>query len=86
MYESFCTDAFVDDIPDMNKDKRIVIVGSAVHDKLSSLEILIKDTEENLNWHTFLGHRVDMQSNEFVDNLSNKDLLHFKLDTKDCTL
>jgi len=81
MYESFCTDAGVDDISDMNDNERIIIVGSDVRDKLGSSDVLIEDTEECLNWHAFLGHSVDMQSNEVVDNLWNKDLLHFKLNT-----
>ena len=53
----------------MNKNQKIIIVGSAVHDKLGSSDILIEDTEECLNWHAFLAHSVDMQPNEFMDNL-----------------
>ncbi len=39
MYESFCEDAGVDEIPDINKDQRIIIVGSAVRDKLGSVAL-----------------------------------------------
>ena len=69
MYEYFCTDAVIDNISGMNKNQKIIIVGSAVHDKLGSSDILIEDTEECLNWHAFLAHSVDMQPNEFMDNL-----------------
>lgn len=39
MYESFCVDAGVDEVPDINKDQRIIIVGSAVRDKLGSVAL-----------------------------------------------
>lgn len=39
MYESFCEDAGVDEVPDINKDQRIIIVGSAVRDKLGSVAL-----------------------------------------------
>jgi hypothetical protein len=39
MYESFCVDAGVDEVPDINKDQRIIVVGSAVRDKLGSVAL-----------------------------------------------
>lgn len=39
LYESFCEDAGVDDIPDLNRDQRAIIVGSSVRDKLGSVAL-----------------------------------------------
>lgn len=38
-YESFCEDAGVDEIPDLNKDQRVIILGSSVRDKLGSVAL-----------------------------------------------
>lgn len=39
LFESFCEDSGVDEIPDINKDQRAIIVGSAVRDKLGSVAL-----------------------------------------------
>ena len=39
LYESFCEDSGVDEIPDLNKDQRTIILGSAVRDKLGSVAL-----------------------------------------------
>ena len=35
MYEAFCEDAGIDEIPTLNQDQRVIIVGSSVRDKLN---------------------------------------------------
>lgn len=42
-YEEFCAEADVDDVPDMNEDQRIIIVGSEVRDKLGSVALWLSD-------------------------------------------
>lgn len=42
-YESFCEDAGVDEIPSLNQDQRIIIVGSAVREKLGSVALWLRD-------------------------------------------
>jgi len=79
IYESFCEDAGVDEIPDLNKDQRIIIVGSSVRDKLGSVALwlyehgieikiieiqLFKDGEEILIEPTVV---VPLQVNKFKD-------------------
>jgi len=39
IYESFCEDAGIDEIPDLNKDQRLIIVGGSVRDKLGSVAL-----------------------------------------------
>lgn len=48
MYESFCEQAGVDEIPDLNQDQRLIIVGSSVREKLGSVALWLRD------------HRVDV--------------------------
>lgn len=43
IFESFCEDAGVDEIPDLNKNQRIIIVGSAVREKLGSVALWLYD-------------------------------------------
>jgi len=43
--ERFCTDAGVDEVPDLNSDQRMVIVGSEVKDKLGSVALWLRDHE-----------------------------------------
>ena len=43
IFESFCTESGVDEIPDLNKDQRIIIVGSSVRDKLGSVALWLRD-------------------------------------------
>lgn len=39
LYESFCEDAGVDEAPDLNRDQRMIIVGSAVRERLGSVAL-----------------------------------------------
>lgn len=39
LYESFCENAGVDEVPDINTDQRVVIVGSSVREKLGSVAL-----------------------------------------------
>lgn len=43
MYEKFCVGAGVDEVPDLNSDQRLVIVGSKVKDKLGSVALWLHD-------------------------------------------
>lgn len=42
-YEKFCTNAGVDDSPDLNQDQRIILLGSEVKDKLGSVALWLRD-------------------------------------------
>jgi len=48
MFESFCSESGVDDIPDINNEQRIMIVGSAVREKLGSVALWLRE------------HRIDI--------------------------
>jgi len=43
MFETFCEEAGVDEIPDLNEDQRIIVVGSSVRDKLGSVALWLRD-------------------------------------------
>lgn len=43
IFESFCSDSGVDDIPSINSDQRIIIVGSSVRDKLGSVALWLRE-------------------------------------------
>ena len=43
MFESFCAESGIDDLPDLNQDQRIIIVGSAVREKLGSVALWLRD-------------------------------------------
>lgn len=43
MYEEFCSDAGVDETPEVNTDQRLIIVGSDVRDKLGSVALWLRD-------------------------------------------
>lgn len=43
IYESFCEDAGVDEIPSLNQDQRIIIAGSAVREKLGSVALWLRE-------------------------------------------
>lgn len=43
MFESFCTESGVDDLPDMNAEQRIIIVGSSVREKLGSVALWLRE-------------------------------------------
>lgn len=42
-FESFCSESGVDEIPDLNQDQRIIIVGAAVREKLGSVALWLRD-------------------------------------------
>ena len=43
VFESFCEEAGTDEIPDINRDQKIIIVGSAVRDKLGSVALWLRE-------------------------------------------
>lgn len=43
LFESFCEEAGVEEVPDLNEDQRIVIIGSAVRDKLGSVALWLRE-------------------------------------------
>lgn len=43
LYEEFCEEAGVDEIPNLNQDQRLIVVGSAVRDKLGSVALWLRD-------------------------------------------
>jgi hypothetical protein len=43
LYESFCEDSGVDEIPTLNQDQRMIIVGSSVRDKLGTVALWLRD-------------------------------------------
>lgn len=48
MYETFCAEAGVDEPPDINRDQRVVIVGSEVRDKLGSVALWLLQHKVNI--------------------------------------
>lgn len=48
LFESFCSESGVDDIPDINVDQRIIIVGSSVREKLGSVALWLRDHNVNI--------------------------------------
>ncbi len=43
VYEAFCEDSGVDEIPTLNQDQRMIIVGSSVRDKLGTVALWLRD-------------------------------------------
>lgn len=43
VFESFCSESGVDDIPDINAEQRIIIVGSSVREKLGSVALWLRE-------------------------------------------
>lgn len=43
LYENFCSDSGIDEVPDINSDQRIIIVGSEVKEKLGSVALWLFD-------------------------------------------
>ena len=43
LFESFCSESGVEEIPDINADQRIIIVGSSVREKLGSVALWLRD-------------------------------------------
>lgn len=62
LFESFCTEAGIDDIPDINTDQRIIIVGSAVREKLGSVALWLR------------GHSIDIKLIEVQAYKEGNDL------------
>lgn len=47
-YEQFCEEAGIDEIPDINTDQRMIIVGSEVRDKLGSVALWLREHSINI--------------------------------------
>ena len=43
MYESFCEEAGVDELPTLNQDQRVIILGSAIRDKLGTVALWLRN-------------------------------------------
>jgi hypothetical protein len=43
IFESFCEEAGVEEVPDLNQEQRIIIVGAAVRDKLGSVALWLRE-------------------------------------------
>jgi len=43
LYEQFCSDAGVDEVPDLNSDQRVILVGAEVKDKLGSVALWLSE-------------------------------------------
>lgn len=43
IFETFCNDSGIDDIPDFNNEQRIIIAGSSVREKLGSVALWLRD-------------------------------------------
>lgn len=43
VYEQFCSDAGIDEVPDLNSDQRLIIVGSEVKAKLGSVALWLRE-------------------------------------------
>jgi len=48
LFEQFCTNSGIDEIPDINTDQRLIIVGSEVKDKLGSVALWLRDHNVNI--------------------------------------
>ncbi len=48
LYESFCENSGVDEIPDINTDQRVIIVGSSVRDRLGSVALWLYEHSINI--------------------------------------
>ena len=42
-YQQFCSDAGIDEAPDLNTDQRIILVGSEIRDKLGSVALWLRE-------------------------------------------
>jgi hypothetical protein len=63
LFESFCEESGINEVPDLNSDQRIIIVGSAVRDKLGSVALWLRD------------HRVDITLIEVQVYKEGKELI-----------
>ena len=43
IFEKFCDDANVDEVPDLNSDQRVILVGSGIREKLGSVALWLRD-------------------------------------------
>ncbi len=48
IFESFCQESGSDEVPDLNQDQRVIIVGSSVRDKLGSVALWLSEHEINI--------------------------------------
>lgn len=65
IFESFCSEAGVDDIPDINTDQRIIIVGSSVREKLGSVALWLRD--HNIDIKLIEVHAYKEGENLFIE-------------------
>lgn len=49
IFEQFCLQAGVDDVPDINQEQRIIIVGSEVREKLGSVALWLREHQIDIN-------------------------------------
>jgi len=63
LFESFCEESGVEEIPDLNRDQKIIIAGSAVRDKLGSVALWLRD------------HSVDIKLIEVQAFKEGKDII-----------
>jgi len=48
LYEQFCAQVGVDEVPDINSDQRIIVIGSEVKDKLGSVALWLRDHDVDI--------------------------------------
>lgn len=61
-FETFCQESGSDEVPDLNEDQRVIIVGSSVRDKLGSVALWLRD------------HNVDIKLIEVTAYKEGEDL------------
>ena len=59
LYESFCEESGADEVPDLNVDQRIIILGSAVRDKLGSVALWLRDHSINIKLIELRAYKED---------------------------
>jgi len=79
LFESFCEESGADEVPDLNQDQRIIIVKSAVRDKLGSVALWLRDHSVNIKLIEVKAYKegesifieptviVPMQVSKFID-------------------
>ena len=65
IFESFCSEVGVDDTPDFNVDQRIIIVGSAVREKLGSVALWLR--EHNIDIKLIEVHAYKEDQDLFIE-------------------
>lgn len=48
LFEDFCSDSGIEDVPDINIDQRVIIVGTDVKDKIGSVALWLRDHQINI--------------------------------------